>query len=335
VALILEGKKYRKLDRDCQAVSEVIGQILMIAVVVLAFSSIAITIFSEGGAVNPPHTPKADLQENISAAKDTIEISHEGGDTIDLREIEIVVYINGQEANFNMSDPGFQTFTPDGSLTNETFMLGDRILINTSQSRGIDFTSDDSVDLYFVHKESSQVIQRARLQSGGGGGSGYSIDYWITPFPFGTAVDTSGGNISIQAVKKAGDGSYTTYYPPSKFDPNTNSTHQSFAFNIDAARAGITEIHNVTVQIVYNLKDSSFQDVFLDISVTDPESWIRVNSSMPEFHTGFQPCSINVTSYVTTINELENLKVRFVAVTNANYNPAKWARIDYLGLKVR
>lgn len=334
MTLILEGKKYRKLDKDNQAVSEVIGQILMIAVVVLAFSSIAVTIFSEGGAVNPPHTPKADLQENISTAKDTIEISHSGGDIIDIREIEIVLYVNGQEANFNQTDPGFQAFTPDGSLTNETFMLGDRILINTS-SKGFDLTDSDSVDLYFVHKESSQVIQRARLQSGGDGGSGYSIDYWITPFPFGSAVDTSGGNISIQAVKKAGDGSYTTYNPPSKHDPATNSTYQSFAFNIDAARSGITEIHNVTVQIVYNLDDNNFQDVFLDISVTDPESWIRVNSSMPQFHTGFNPCSVNITSYVTTIDELENLKVRFVAVTNAAPNSGKKAWIDYLGLKVR
>jgi FlaG/FlaF family flagellin (archaellin) len=335
VTLILEGKKHRKLDRDCQAVSEVIGQVLMIAVVVLAFSSIAITVFSEGGAVNPPHTPKADLQENISAAKDTIEISHEGGDIIDLKEIEVVLYINGQEANFNLSDPGFQAYNPDGSLTNETFMLGDYILINTSQSRGIDFTGSDSVDLYFVHKESSQVIQRARLQSGDGGSSGYSIDYWITPFPFGTAVDTSGGNISVQAVKKAGDGSYTTYYPPSKHDNSTNSTYQSFDFNINAARAGITEIHNVTLQLVYNLDDANYRDVFLDISVTDPENWIRVNSSMPQFHTGFEPCSVNLTSYVTTTTELENLKVRFVAVTNASPHSGKKAWIDYLGLKVR
>jgi FlaG/FlaF family flagellin (archaellin) len=329
----LEGKKYRKLDKDNQAVSELIGQVLMLAVVVLAFSAIAVTVFSEGGAVNPPHTPKADIRENISTAKDTIEISHEGGDVIDLKEIEIVLYVNGQEANFNQTDSGFQVFTPDGSLTNETFMLGDRILINTS-NKGFDLTDSDSVDLYFVHKESSQVIQRARLQSGDDSGSGYSIDYWITPFPFGTATDKSGGNASIQAVKKAGDGSYTTYFPPNKHDPDTNSTYQSFAFNIDADNAGITEIHNVTIQIVYRLLDNNFDTISLDISVDDsvPENWIRVNSNLPENH-DFNPYTVNVTSYVDTIDKLEKLKVRFVVVKNAASD--KEANIDYLGLKVK
>ena len=60
----MEGKKYRALGEDCQAVSEVVGQVLMIAIVVLAFSSIAVVIFSDV-VVNPPHTPHTDLQEKI------------------------------------------------------------------------------------------------------------------------------------------------------------------------------------------------------------------------------------------------------------------------------
>jgi len=49
----VKGKKYRALGEDCQAVSEVVRQVLMIAIVVLAFSSIAIVIFSDV-VVNPP-----------------------------------------------------------------------------------------------------------------------------------------------------------------------------------------------------------------------------------------------------------------------------------------
>ncbi len=43
----MEGRRHRALREDCQAVSEVVGQVLMIAIVVLAFSSIAVVIFSD------------------------------------------------------------------------------------------------------------------------------------------------------------------------------------------------------------------------------------------------------------------------------------------------
>ena len=86
----MEGKKYRELGQDCQAVSDVIGQMLMIAIVVLAFSGIALTVFSDDGAVNPPHTPHTDLRENINARDNTVQIIHNGGEAIDLKEIKIV-----------------------------------------------------------------------------------------------------------------------------------------------------------------------------------------------------------------------------------------------------
>ena len=62
----MEGKKCRALGKDCRAVSEVYGQLLMMSIVVIAFSTIALTVFSDGGAVNPEHTPHTDLQENIN-----------------------------------------------------------------------------------------------------------------------------------------------------------------------------------------------------------------------------------------------------------------------------
>ena len=83
----MEGKKYRALREDCQAVSEVVGQVLMIAIVVLAFSSIAIVIFSDV-VVNPPHTPHTDLQESIDPTNNRLYIFHVGGEAIDLKECQ-------------------------------------------------------------------------------------------------------------------------------------------------------------------------------------------------------------------------------------------------------
>ncbi|HEX2958897.1 MAG TPA: type IV pilin N-terminal domain-containing protein [Chitinispirillaceae bacterium] len=158
----MEGKKYRALGQDCKAVSEVIGQVLMVAVVVLAFSSIAVTVFSDDGAVKPPHVPRTDLQESIDLGDNTVQIFHSGGEAIDLEDIKVILSVNETQTEFNMSE--FEVFDPDGKLSSDdVFMLGDYIVIDPS-SKVVDITDENaSIDLYFVHTESNQVIKKAML----------------------------------------------------------------------------------------------------------------------------------------------------------------------------
>ena len=163
----MEGKKYRALGQDCQAVSEVIGQVLMIAVVVLAFSSIALTVFSDEGAMRPLHVPRTDLQENIGAERDTVQIFHSGGEAIDLKDIKIILSVDGKQEEFKMSDPDIYghtvtVFDPKGKglSLNDVFTLGDCIEIAPSS---VDIKNASSVDLYFVHTASKQVIKKAML----------------------------------------------------------------------------------------------------------------------------------------------------------------------------
>lgn len=161
----MEGKKYRALGQDCRAVSEVIGQVLMVAIVVLAFSSIALTVFSDTGAVNPPHVPRTDLQESIEG--NTVQIFHSGGEAIDLKDIKIILSVDGEQEEFEMSDPDIYghtvtVFDPKGKglSLNDVFTLGDCIEITPSS---VDITNADSIDLYFVHTASKQVIKKAML----------------------------------------------------------------------------------------------------------------------------------------------------------------------------
>lgn len=163
----MEGKKYRALGKDCRAVSEMIGQVLMVAVVVLAFSLIAVTVFSDGGAVNPPHVPRTDLQESINREDDTVQIFHSGGEAIDLEDIKIILSVNETQAEFNITDLNVTVFDPDGTELSPTdvFMLGDSILINSSSK--VDITGENAtIDLYLVHTESNQVIKKAILNRG-------------------------------------------------------------------------------------------------------------------------------------------------------------------------
>ncbi len=132
----MEGKKYRALGQDCQAVSEVIGEVLMIAIVVLAFSGIALTVFSDGGAVNPPHTPYTALREKINTDTDTVSIFHSGGEAIDLDEIKVVLSVDGTQTEFNVfSDTCVTVRHPDGNIVPKEgiFMLGDCIEIKTAE----------------------------------------------------------------------------------------------------------------------------------------------------------------------------------------------------------
>ena len=157
------GKKYRALGEDCQAVSEVVGQVLMIAIVVLAFSSIAILVFSDVVVVNPPHTPHTDLQESIDLVNNTLYIFNMGGEAIDLKDVKIVLNTNEKNNNeeFDLSSNRSEF---NYSATNDVLMLGDYIVINPT-SRGIYLGTDDTV-MFFVHKPSRQVIQKVTLHSG-------------------------------------------------------------------------------------------------------------------------------------------------------------------------
>jgi archaeal type IV pilus assembly protein PilA len=162
----LEGKKYRALGENCQAVSEVLGQVLMIAIVVLAFSSIAITIFSDAIVINPPHKQHTAISERIDTNADIIQILHSGGEAINLKAIKIILSVNGKLAKFNVSDPSVKILNSRGSASNNGFlMLGDCIEINMKQL-GIYLKDNDTVDMYLVNTKSGHVIQRAELHGG-------------------------------------------------------------------------------------------------------------------------------------------------------------------------
>lgn len=157
----MEGRRHRELLEDCQAVSEVVGQVLMIAIVVLAFSSIAVVIFSNI-VVNPPHMPHTDLQEGIDSVNNELYIFHMGGEAVDLKDVNVVLNTadTHRHEEFNLSSNKSEF---DYSATNNVLMLGDYILINPT-SRGIYLDTDDTV-MFFVYTPSQQVIQKVTLHN--------------------------------------------------------------------------------------------------------------------------------------------------------------------------
>lgn len=185
------NKKLKRLTWDRQAVSEIMGHVLLIFIVVLAFSAIALVVYSDEGVMDNTHTPHTNLQENLERSKNTVRILHNGGEAIDLKDIKIILSANETQAEFNMSDPDVKIYDPEGhSLTpDDVFKLGDYIEINPSSK--ININGQNDINFYFVHTASSQVIQKTTLCGGNSG----NLPYWITPntFPGGTAYDSYTG----------------------------------------------------------------------------------------------------------------------------------------------
>ena len=93
-----------------RAVSEIIGSIMLISVVVIAVAVVGVVLTSQG---TPQKIPALDAV--ISNFGNTIQIYHNGGDTLQKADMEILV--DGQEKPFSKgSDPSWTSWSAGDSL---------------------------------------------------------------------------------------------------------------------------------------------------------------------------------------------------------------------------
>lgn len=322
----MEGKKCRALGKDYRAVSEVYGQLLMMGIVVIAFSTIALTVFSDG-ALNPEHTPHTDLQENINTNTNRVYITHSGGEAIDLSAIKIILIADGQRYEFNKSDFKDPDDTdPDDAV----FMLGDCIVINNENIKsGID------IDMLFVDMPSQQVIQRTALQQGP-----TKVPYWITPCPYGSVYDNSTNKfLPTELVDGMSDGLFIKAQVPKK----PESVYQEFTFGIDADEMDISDSSRpVKLKVIYRSQGCSPDEI--PLSIYDGSDWTQIGPKMKNY-SSFDDCKnsnsniYEITSYVNASEKLENLKVRFSATENPDeHDPdeqnEKFYEIDFIGIHI-
>jgi FlaG/FlaF family flagellin (archaellin) len=321
VILVVEGKKCRALGKDYRAVSEVYGQLLMMGIVVIAFSTIALTVFSDG-ALNQEHTPHTDLQENINTNTNRVYITHSGGEAIDLSAIKIILIADGKRYEFNKSD--FKD--PDDTEPDDAvFMLGDCIVINNENIKsGID------IDMLFVDMPSQQVIQRTALQQGP-----TKVPYWITPCPYGSVYDNSTNKfLPTELVDGMNDGLIIKAQVPKK----SESIYQEFTFGINADEMGISDSSKpVKLKVIYRSQGCSPDEI--PLSIYDGSEWTQIGPKMKNY-SSFDDCKnsnsniYEITSYVDAPEKLENLKVRFSATENPDEQNKKFYEIDFIGVHI-
>ncbi|MCL7413195.1 MAG: type IV pilin N-terminal domain-containing protein, partial [ANME-2 cluster archaeon] len=127
-------KNTKTFVENCNAVSEVIGELLMTAIAVFAFAMLAVVLLSYQGTT----MPHVDIDSWVDIDDDIINVRHGGGDMVETENIQILLNLNGTE----------QVLTPNDVYTifgRTTWELGDIITINTSQMWNISINSSDYV----------------------------------------------------------------------------------------------------------------------------------------------------------------------------------------------
>ncbi|MEA1905549.1 MAG: type IV pilin N-terminal domain-containing protein, partial [Euryarchaeota archaeon] len=128
-------KRTETFTKDCEAISEIIGELMMITIAVVAFGVLAAVVLSYKGPVDSPH---ADIDGWVNAGTDTVYFRHGGGELIEVKDLRIMLNLNGTSVELSPADLTLIYGKPGWGL-------GDTIKINTSDEWGITIGEDDYV----------------------------------------------------------------------------------------------------------------------------------------------------------------------------------------------
>lgn len=167
-------KKDMKFSKNEEAVSPVIGVILMVAITVILAAVIAAFVFGMG---TPETTPQANLKiKDAKSSTNNVTIEHKGGDALKLSDVKVIVY--NTTATKTTFDPLLDVtdataFAPGSDLTINISRTGAAALIlidstyktstSPAQSGYRNITANEIVTVEFWYKPNGQII--AKLQA--------------------------------------------------------------------------------------------------------------------------------------------------------------------------
>lgn len=102
---------------DGRAVSPVIGVIMMVAVTVILAAVVSMLVLNMGGDVNASPQASFSFEYTPNAANGTVELTHEGGDSLDPAKVKVLVDGNPDSTD-TWSDPisAGSSYTTDATL---------------------------------------------------------------------------------------------------------------------------------------------------------------------------------------------------------------------------
>ncbi len=306
-------KSTKRFTENSNAVSDVIGELLMTAIAFIAFGTIAVFVLSFQGTT----MPHVDIDGWVDVNDDTVHLRHSGGNSVDTSYIRILLNLNGTRKELSPDDVYI-------ILGSSTWGLGDTIVINTSQLWSITISEDDYVHETIVHTGHNIVMVSGVLL-----GEVIEMTATPTPTPSGetftptSVYDTSGGDATVGQVGTDGDSLYTNYQVP-KQSTYVETVYQQFNFT-----PGLTSSPTrVLVRINHTEANANADNIKIMVWEQDVSVWH--DETIPKI-TMWTLDEVDVSSYIDTQNDINNLKVRYLAHTNA---ANKNSNIEYVAVYV-
>lgn len=195
----MNGQKHRFIN-DTDAVSELVGEMLMTGIAVLACAIIAVFVFSYAQSQESVY---ADIQGWVNEDSDTVYLRHAGGQAVDISGTLIILDVNGTRRELSSSN----LVNLKGS---SIWQLGEVISINVSGLWGDSINSDSYISTTILDVNTNMVINSGTLTGNSGytgGGSGNATPPTEPPEPVVTSglmawwkLDESTGSIAYDSV---------------------------------------------------------------------------------------------------------------------------------------
>ena len=162
--------KSKQFIKDEEAVSPVIGVILMVAITVILAAVIGAFVFGMGP---PEQAPQASLRASDSdTTAVTVTIVHDGGDALDLNDIKVIVAVGSSRDVWDPTAGAAQTFevgdTMIYDIDGEVFTINGAAFgtAGTQGTDGLDaLAAGDNVEIIFIDKISQKQIANVQIRA--------------------------------------------------------------------------------------------------------------------------------------------------------------------------
>lgn len=152
-------KMVLKKLREDEAVSEIIGTILMLAIAVIIFSSLIVYVFS---SANPSASPPDVNMVGYMGESYNSVVEHRGGDSIPIDNLKVIIW-KGEEESMAFEGTSLQSIFHDTN-DNSRWDVGDYISINCTSIFGS--VTHWQISVAIIDKPSNSIIMSGILQQG-------------------------------------------------------------------------------------------------------------------------------------------------------------------------
>lgn len=142
-----------KIRKSNEAVSEIVGTVLLLAMTLSLFSLLSYTVLSYPFNPSPPSVNLAGYLGGSADTTDVI-IEHYGGDSLDITTTKVMVNIQGTSTDVNMTNL-------TDSNNNGMWDLGEKLIYRPDEN-----IAGKQVEVTVVDTKSNSIIMSGILQEG-------------------------------------------------------------------------------------------------------------------------------------------------------------------------